>query len=60
MDSHHQSPSPAPKEWIEALEQGRADIAAGRAVDAEVFVQRLEREDARLPACDSKQRPAAP
>jgi hypothetical protein len=53
-----QSRRPAPKEWIEALEQGRADIEAGRTVDAEAFVGRLER-DARLFGNDGKQRGAA-
>jgi len=38
----------APAWLIEALEEGRADIAAGRTVDAEEFLAELDAEDAEL------------
>jgi hypothetical protein len=48
----------APPSWTEALDRGRADIAAGRTVDAEAFLRRLEAEDAKLPATAPEQRRA--
>ena len=39
-------PAVAPRHWIEALERGRADIAAGRTVDGEELLRELEAEDA--------------
>jgi hypothetical protein len=30
MDDDDETPRPPPPEWIEALERGRADVAAGR------------------------------
>jgi hypothetical protein len=38
-------PRRAPLEWIEALERGEADAAAGRGRDAEEFLKELEAED---------------
>lgn len=54
MDFTAQSRRQPPKAWVDALEQGRADIKAGRTVDAEAFIRRLEREDAELFGSGSK------
>ena len=48
----------APPSWTEALDRGRADIAAGRTEDAEALLRRLEREDARITATTDEQRRA--
>lgn len=41
-------PRRAPAWLIEALERGEADAAAGRGIDAEEFLRRLEAEDEAL------------
>jgi predicted transcriptional regulator len=42
MDQQHDTPQPPPAAWIEALERGRADAAAGRTVPVEPFLADLE------------------
>jgi predicted transcriptional regulator len=38
----------APQEWLDRLQEGREDIAAGRVVDGEAFLAELKAEDGAL------------
>jgi hypothetical protein len=40
------TPRHAPEAWIEAIEEGLADIAAGRVYDLDEVLAEFEREDA--------------
>ena len=42
MDAQDEIPLPPPPGWLEALEQGRADAAAGRSVPIETVLAELQ------------------
>ena len=52
------APRPPPREWVEALERARADVAAGRVVvlDLDRLCQEIEIEAAAL----ERQEPSTP
>lgn len=53
-------PRRAPAAWIEALERGEADAAAGRVVDAEEFLRELEAEDEELERAQANRKRPSP
>jgi hypothetical protein len=58
MDDHT---NPVPAEWLEALEESDADIAAGRIVSGEAVIRELYASLARLEAAaEADTQPSAP
>lgn len=60
MDDRTDTPRRAPQEWIDALEEAEADVAAGRTVDGQVIHEQLRRALAELEAEMAADHPSKP
>ena len=50
MDQNHDTPRPPPAGWLEAIERGEADLAAGRTVPASSVLAELMADNERMSA----------
>jgi hypothetical protein len=59
MDQHHSTTKPAPAEWVEALQRGRDDLAAGRSVPVAEVLAKVEKRIAEAETRHAKEQDTA-